>query len=347
MKGIRMRRALIPAACTSLLFALALAGCGPQRPPAPREALESPAYVKAVAYLQTQSRSPDPIVRANCIEALQLSRDPRVTGIIEQGLRDEQWVVRFAAAMAAGKRKARVTLPALETMAGNDPNGSVRVAAIYALKRMDRPQRMSDLAATLGAQDPSVRANTAFVLGLLGDASAVPLLDAHRNDADVRVRTEVTSALARLGDPVAQQVVVGWAVNRFAEDQYAAMTVCGDLPPNVAESPLLLGLDPVPPKLSADADPAVVRDLTTRRQLVAARSLAKLRNGTGAKIALDNLQNANPNLRSLALMALGDMLTFAQVPGIEPYLEDPDEGVRRAAAAAILNVFEHNGPYSG
>jgi HEAT repeat protein len=309
--------------------------------------MESPAYVKAVAYLQTQSRSNDPIVRANCIEALQLSRDPRVIAIVEQGLRDEQWVVRFAAAMAAGKRKARVTLPTLETMAGNDPNGSVRVAAIYALKRMDRDTRMSDLAVALDSQDPSTRANAAFVLGLLGDKTALPLLDAHRNDRDIRVRTEVTAALARLGDPAAQQVVVGWAVNRFAEDQYAAMTVCGDLPQNVAESPLLLGLDPVPPKLSADADPAMVKDLTTRRQLVAARSLAKLRNGSGSKVAIDNLQNPNPNLRGLALLALGEMLTPAQVPGIEPYLDDPDESVRRAAAAAIIHVFEHNGPYAG
>jgi hypothetical protein len=156
----------------------------------------------------------------------------------------------------------------------------------------------------------------------------------------------MTSALARLGDEPAQQVVVGWAVNRFAEDQYAAMTVCADLPRSVAESPLLLGLDPVPAKLSADADPALVKELTTRRQLVAARSLAKLRNGSGSKVAIDNLQNPVANLRALALLALGEMLTPAQVPGIEGSLQDPDDSVKRAAAAAIIEVFERNGPYS-
>jgi HEAT repeat protein len=329
----------------SLVFALA--ACQPARPPVPREAMESPAYVKAVAYLQSQSRSPDPIVRANCIEALQSSRDPRVISIIEQGLHDDHWVVRAAAAMAAGKRKARITLPALETMAGNDPNHAVRVAAIYGLKRMDRPGRMSDLAGMLNSKDPSVRAYTALVLGLLGDASAIPLLELHRNDPDIRVRTELTAALARLGDEQAQQVVVGWAVNRYAEDQYAAMTVCADLPLMVSESPLLLGLQPVPPKLPEDlsaADREMVRTLTTRRQLVAARSLAKLRNGSGSKVAIDNLQNPSPDLRALALLALGDMLTPAQVPGIEPALDDPDESVRRAAAAAIISVFEREGP---
>lgn len=332
-------------ACASVLCALVVSGCGPARPAVPREAMESPAYVKAVALLQTQSRSSDPIVRANCIEALQLSRDPRVQSIVEQGLRDDEWIVRFSAAMAAGKRKSRVTLPALETMAGNDPNGSVRVAAIYGLKRMDRPQRMNDLVAALGSADPSVRANTALVLGLLRDNSAVPLLETVRNDPDVRVRTEVTSALARLGDTAAQEVVVGWAVNRFAEDQYAAMMVCADLPQSIAESPLLLGLEPVPAKISAGADPATVQDLTTRRQLVAARSLAKLRNGSGSKVAIENLQNPSPNLRGLALLALGEMLTPQQVPGIEAFLNDPDEGVRRAAAAAIIEVFEREGPY--
>lgn len=336
-------------ASTSLLCTLMVAACQPARPAAPTEAMESPAYVKAVAMLQTDARSPDPTVRANCIEALQLSRDPRAVVIIEQGLRDEQWVVRFAAAMAAGKRKAKSTLPALETMATHDPNESVRVAAIYALKRMDRTSRMSDLARMLESPDPSVRANTAYVLGILGDPSAIGLLEAHRNDADIRVRTELTSALARLGDPQAQTVVAGWAVNRFAEDQYNAMTVCADLPLMVSESPLLLGLQPMPelPVDMTPADRAGVQERTTRRQLVAARSLAKLRNGSGSKVAIDNLQNPTPNLRALALLALGEMLTPAQLPGIYAYLDDPNENVKRAAAAAVINVFERQGPLAG
>jgi len=322
--------------CVLLLGVTTLAACQ-GKPQAPREAMQTPAYVKAVALLKTQSRSPDPIVRANCIEALQMSRDPRALDVIEQGLHDEQWVVRFAAAMASGKRQAHAVLPTLETMATSDPDSSVRVAAIYALKRMGRTSHMNDLPRYLSSRDPAVRANTAYVLGMLGDPSAIPLLESARNDPDIRVRTELTSALARLGDTEAQQIVAGWAVNKFAEDEYSAMVVCGDLPPNIAESPLILGLEPAPGKLPPDAEG--VQELITRRQLIAARSLAKLRNGSGAKVAIDNLKNPDPSLRALALLALGEMLTPAQVPGIETYLDDPNEGVRRAAAAAIVEVF--------
>jgi HEAT repeat protein len=319
-----------------LLFALILGACN-AKPEVPREALQSAAYVKAVALLKTQSRSPDPIVRANCIEALQMSRDPRAVDVIEQGLHDDQWVVRFAAAMASGKRQAHSVLPTLETMAATDPDSSVRAASIYALNRMGRTSHMNDIPRYLASKDPGVRANTAYVLGMLGNPSAIELLQAYKNDPDIRVRTEITCALARLGDVEAQQIVAGWAVNKMAEDEYSAMVVCGDLPANIAESPLILGLEPAPAKLPAGEEGA--QELTTRRQLIAARSLAKLRNGSGSKVAIDNLKNPDPSLRSLALLALGEMLTPAQVPGIEPYLDDSSDLVKRAAAAAIIEVF--------
>src|SRR5438874_1061292 len=83
-----------------------------------------------------------------------------------------------------------------------------------------------ELALALQSKDPETRANTALVLGYLGDASAIPLLQQERDEPDIRVRFEITAALARLGNEAAQQVIVGWAVNRYAEDQWNAMTVC-------------------------------------------------------------------------------------------------------------------------
>jgi HEAT repeat protein len=329
----------------ALLGLISLAGC--QGPAAgPTDPLRSTAYNQAITLLLAQFRSGDPVVRANCIEALQLAPDPRAAEPIEQGLHDSAWVVRFAAAMAAGRRKAANLRPVIEPLATTDPNGSVRAACVYALRRFGDTSHMTELAGAVAAADVSTRANTALILGLLGDESAIPLLKSRRSDADIRVRFEITAALARLGDDQARQVIAGWAVNRFAEDQWTAMTVCGDLPAAVAMSPLLLGLQPAP-RLPADAPRGLsapeIQALTTRRQLVAARSLAKLRNGAGAKVAIDNLSNPDASLRALALLALGEMLEPERVPGIEPLLADPDDAVKRAAAAAVVTVFARAG----
>ncbi len=317
--------------------AMALAGCGSsQESPPP---LSSPTFDRALAMLQAGSQSPDPVVRANCIEALQASRDPRALIAIEQGLHDDQAMVRFSAAMVAGKRKASALRPELNTMVTSDPSGPVRAACIYALRRLGDTTHMNDLAKMLVDSDPSTRANTAMVLGLMGDDSAIELLKNQQDEPDVRVKFEITAALARLGDKPSQQVIVAWALDKFAEDQWNAMAVCADLPTDVGESPLLLGLEDAPPKLPADVDRDLVLGLTTRRQLVAARSLAKMQIGSGAKVALANVKNPVPNLRVLAVLALGEMLTSKQAPTLDGMLSDPDDSVKRAAAAAVVEIY--------
>jgi HEAT repeat protein len=94
---------------------------------------------RAVGELQGQFKSGDAVTRANCVEGLQPLWDPRGTAVIAQALADEEWVVRFAGAMSAGKRKLEELKPALERMVREDGNGGVRVAAVYALRKMGEP----------------------------------------------------------------------------------------------------------------------------------------------------------------------------------------------------------------
>jgi HEAT repeat protein len=318
-----------------LAAAGSLGACG--KPQKDEEPLSSPTFERAMVVLQTQAHSPDPTVRANCIEALQVSHDPRGLEIIEQGLHDKEWVVRFAAAMAAGQRKAQSMRPVLNTLVTMDPNANVRVGCVYALRRMGDVSHWGDLGMTMESPDPGVRANTALVVGMYGDERDGVLLQRYRNDPDVRVRFEITAALARLGDKEAQKVIVSESVNKFAEDQYNAMEVCGYLPLEVAIDPLLLGLQG--PATTTAPAAGVPMELTIRRQLIAARSLARLRNGSGAQIALEQLKNPDPGLRALACLALGEMLTGWQAPGLEPLLSDPNDGVQRAAAAAVVKIY--------
>ena len=321
-----------------LALPLALSRCAdPTNDPEP---LSSGTFEKALAILQVQAHAGSPEARANCIEALQVSHDPRAMDVIEQGLHDPEWVVRFAAAMAAGQVKVAAVRPVLNTLVMTDPNLSVRVGCIYALRRLGDESHMSELAATIESSDPGVRANTALVLGKMGDDSAIALLERYRNDPDVRVRFEITAAMARLGDEQAQKVVASESVNKYAEDQFNAMEVCADLPERVGSSPLLLGLGDMPAKVPPDLA-AQVAFLTTCRQLVAARSLAKMKYNSerAAELAINNRASADPRLRALAVLALGDMLSSREAEALDKMLNDSDENVRRAAAAAVVNIY--------
>ena len=322
-----------------LPMALALSCCNNANDgPAP---LSSETFEQALSILQAQFRLGSAEARANCLEALQVSRDPRVVDMIDRGLHDGEWVVRFAAAMAAGERRAGDVKPVLNTLVVHDPNPNVHVGCIYALWRLGDESHVSELGQLIVATDPGVRANTALVLGKMGESSIV-LLDRYRDDPDIRVRFAITAALARLGNPTAMNVILSESVNKFAEDQFYAMEVCADLPASLPESfrtqPLLTVLDDgtLPRGLSRDAE-----YLTAARQLIAARSLAKMRynNEAAAKVAIDNRDNADPRVRALAALALGEMLPSRDAPTMDWMLKDPDETVRRSAAAAVVNIY--------
>ena len=330
--------------CVGFLAMAALAAglnaCGAPRED--EEPLSSPTFERALALLQTQAHSADPTVRANCMEALQVGHDPRSLETIEEGLHDKEWVVRFAAAMAAGERKAQSLRPVLNTLVTTDPNAAVRVGSVYALRRLGDMSHWGDLGAAMESPDPMVRANTALVVAMGGEENDQVLLEHYRHDPDVRVRFEITAALARLGNKEAQKIIVSESVNKFAEDQYNAMAVCAYLPQDVGLSPLEAGLQGPLVTTSAPATGIPV-ELTVRRQLIAARSLAKLRNGSGRDVALGNLKNPDPELRALAALAVGEMLTSRQAPGLESMLSDPDDGVKRATAAAVLAIYARAG----
>ncbi len=323
-----------------LAFILSLSACGTPSNVA-SDPMGTPVYIKAVGLLQAHFRSTDPAIRCNCVEALQPAKDPRAKDVIEEGLHDDAWVVRFASAMAAGKRREHDLLPTLESLAVSDPSGSVQAASIYALHRMDRNSDMNILASLIRSNDTSTRANTAMILGMMGDPGTIPLLRSLGSDPDDRAHFEITAALARLGDESAQKALFAESISKFGEDQWHVMEVCADLPRDVALGPLMAGLQGIPDNVHVDAH---TQGLTTARQLKAAASLAKLHNGEGADVSIKNLNNKEPGMRALALLALGEMLTPEQLKGIAGYLTDPDDGVKIAAAAAIINVFSRGLP---
>jgi HEAT repeat protein len=298
---------------------------------------KSVAYERAMITLRAHARDTDVTTRANCIEALQVSDDPRARSVLEQGLNDTSPMVRFVAAMSAGKRRELVVKPKLLALASGDPDTNVRVGAIYALYRLGDFTYMQELIKTIEDKNQSVRANTYMVLGMMGDKGNIPLIRkysaAEANDQSFRAKFELQAALARLGDDKAVEVITSMVYSKVAEDQWNALMVCPDLPEERVINALLWCLKN---DLPIAGNP---HDIAARRRLIAARSLAKMNKMDGPKLAMNYLQDKEPELRGLAALALGEALNPLGEPHLSPLLDDPDDRVKIAASAAIVNIW--------
>ncbi len=321
---------------------LALPGCPPVANSDAQQIARGTALDKAIVLLQVEARSTEPDLRANCLEALQPLSDERSLDVIGQGLHDSDWTVRFAAVMVAGHRKAQGFKPVLQQMAVTDTNNNVQIAAIYALARLGDTHNMGRLAETLGSTDVAQRANTALALGLLGDKSAIPLLLAHAKDPEPRAKFEITAALARLGEPSAVTALVAFSVSKYVDDRIFAMATWPDVHSPDAADVLLSGLqDPMPGLTNPSPQ---IELMTDSIRLTAARSLGKMGNRAGLDGAMLYRRHPQPAIRSLAAMALGEILQPSESKVLVDMMKDPDEHVRVAAAAAIVNLFTRDRP---
>ena len=145
------------------------------------------------------------LVRAQAIEALgEVAGEEGIIYFLE-AVRDPSPAVRFAACMALGTIEHEEARELLRLRL-EDGDGSVQVAAVYALHRMGDQTHTSLLADKL-LRDPEVevRRNAALVLGELGEGGSIRLLRHAARDKDESVRLQATEAMAALGDGKARQ----------------------------------------------------------------------------------------------------------------------------------------------
>jgi hypothetical protein len=105
------------------------------------------------AYAQFAEKSPDALVRASALRALNISRSPK-TELFTQGLIDEAAAVRLEAAKALANVPDPSAAPALAGRAV-DPREQldVRIAAADALKHYEDPEPMRALVSLLESDD--------------------------------------------------------------------------------------------------------------------------------------------------------------------------------------------------
>ena len=297
-------------------------------PPPPRkdEPLDPALAGAATAELTAASRAADPTVRANALEAMRDVPGDVPKQAIQRGLEDEQALVRFAAAMAAGERQLPEARERLLSMV-DDPNRNVQVAVRFALHKLGITDYSHDLEDTARADDPGVRGNTALALGLLGEKSGLKILRVLSRDADPTVRQQAYEGMWRLGDHSAVDELVALTVSTYVDDQMIGFLA-------------LAG--PRDPTVRAHVRSGLTSDYI-EVALVAARAMGMLGSDEGYRVAEKGARGNDARQRFLAALAFGAIGRTDTQKYLRTLVKDKDARVRVAAAAAVLQLRSEGG----
>lgn len=288
----------------------------------------------AIALLLASAASTRAEARANAIEALQQVPE-RSREALRTALRDENLGVRYVAAVSVGSQRL-TNLAAQVRPLLRDESASVRAAAIYALHECGEDVDISPLSTLLMQTDPSLRGNVAFLLGEMGNPTAIPMLhEAARRpmprvaDADFkRVQLQIAESLAKLGDDGALEAIRAalYAPPEQGEIQALAAVMIGRLGDERSVDALIRLTERKEAYLSAEV------------RLACAGSLAQLGRRQGAFIADMYRDNAHPPLRAQAAFVYGQVGDEANLWILRELLADSSEIVRIYAASAIARI---------
>ena len=291
---------------------------------------------RAEAWLEEAAIHPMPLVRGYAFEAMEHS-----PALLERsapaGFIDENRGVRFIATMAVGQTGLVGLVPLIEPGL-LDRSDSVRAATIFALRTLGQPTDPTPLARFATSDDPEIRANAIMILGLLGNPSAIPVIESTlgrgmllANPMRVRI-TELQAAesLVLLGD---QEDVEPIRAALFAPVEQGEVTVLacdilGRLGDEQARSMLMR---------------LVMVDGTQRRppeiRIAAAQALLQLSPPHDPQLAgvlLGSVGAADARLRVQVAGALAHLPGPQAIEALTTLLGDEDPLVKTAAAGSLL-----------
>lgn len=297
---------------------------------------------KALGLLVNAANSGLPEERANAIEALQVSPG-RLYPLLNNALADPNLAVRTIAAMTVGRARIEAAANKVRPLT-SDSAGQARAAALFALKRCGENVDLTPLAVMLGDSDLRVRAHAAFLLGELGEPSAVGLLrDAARRSpgkaSSSQIRTsdlQIAEARIKLGDEGPLQEVRAALFPAKPEDLEATALACqiiGQVKDHVSVNRLIV--------LTAAQDDSK-QFMPGEIRLGAAAALARMGQRQGSYIADQYRTNASEPLRAQVAFVYGETRQVENLPVLEQMTTDSSPQVRVAAAAAIVKITEAN-----
>lgn len=295
----------------------------------------------ALERLANLAQSPDPQVRAHAIEELQ-STPSRIAPIVRVSLSDPNPGVRFTAAMTVGELRLRELGEACQQLV-NDPDPNVRMAAVYALDRTGREVDPTLLGFYLRTGQPRVRAQAAFVLGEMGNDSAIPMLrEASRLDVQTTpsqrmlLDLQIAEAQYKLGDTDAAHTVLG-RLYPDRESQFEAAALAAQI---IGEAGIREGAKQLVTIVDYRVSESDSRYLYPPEiRLAAATALAKLGYKSGKYVADAYAADPDPFVRAQAAILYGELGDRGAIGPLSTSMrDDPDGSVQAAAAGAILKL---------
>ncbi len=312
----------------------------PAEPAAPVQSDElTRSHAYAIELLMTMTNSQLPEVRANAIEAIE-SQIARVEPLVAIALEDPNEGVRSVAAMVAGNAALESLLPTLRSMQ-RDPSAYVRASAIFAMFKMGEgvdPTELSDI--LFGADGSRVRAHAAFILGELGDPSAVPMLKQAYvtpvpNATVIEhkfLRLQIAEALVKLDDLDSIDSIRASLYPSRPEELEAtalAVQIIGEIKDRGSIDQLIYLVNGE----SEQQMPAEVR-------LAIASSLAAMGLTEGGYLADEYMDNPQPTIRAQVASVYGRLGLVEHLDKLNAMMRDPSPLVRVSAAGAVMDLAQ-------
>lgn len=330
-----------------LVAITALSGCGFRIEPDPTMAGNNGAGVssrarpirdEATTRLFALANSPTPQIRANAVEGLERV-GARSEPAVALALSDENPGVRSVAAMVAGRAGLTTLTPTLRDMT-KDESGFVRASAIAALVQLGvdaDPTELSDM--LLESSNPRLRAHAAFLIGEMGEKSALPMLRQAwmtpiRNASEIErrlVRLQVVEALVKLGDETSIDTLRA-ALYPSRPDELEATALAVQIIGEVRDRGAI-------DQLIYLADDSTDRVMPAEVRLAVAGALAKMGLTQGGFIADEYADSPIDVVRAQAAAVYGRTGRTQHLPRLGVMLDDPSELVQVAAAAAVVDLM--------
>ncbi|MGD9688111.1 MAG: HEAT repeat domain-containing protein [Phycisphaerales bacterium] len=295
---------------------------------------------RALMLLANATASPDAEERYNAIEAL-IPVPSRLEPAVRRGLIDPDDRVRIVSAMAVGKAQLKTVAPFVRPLL-TDKSEMVQASAVYALTRCGEQVSPQPLGSLLDHPRPLMRAHAAWILGELGDESALPMVrEAARapmgraDPAQTRIyRLQLCEAMIKLGDHRALDEVRAALFPSRPEELEAtalAVQIIGLVKDRPSQGQLVLLIDRVDSQTGRM--PPEVR-------LAAAAALARMGQRQGGYVAQEHRSSPVGPIRAQSALLYGEIGSRSNLPVLNEMMGDSDPLVRVAAAAAVLKIMD-------
>ncbi len=250
----------------------------------------------AIRIVQQSLADLNGIMRSNAIETVSETNLRELLPLVTSRLKDESVPVRFTAAVAVGDLRYAAAKFDLKEML-NDSNANVRIAAAYALCRIEDPEYADMIRKVVVSDNMTLRSNAVLLLSKLGDTRDLRLVRwaLHNQDSSDKVKLASIEAVARLGDERIYERIWSLLISKHPDDRVLGIRSMGQLKTVESRDAIITMLD----------------DEVWMVRLVAAEQLGRMGYPTGEAIVAEYMEKEYdkgrelPVVDGMAIMAIG------------------------------------------